>query len=48
MEISYEECITSLKEKDIYEGMEENLRNVSEKLEKKRENTRLNNANSRY
>ena len=48
MEISYEECITSLKEKDIYEGMEENVRNVSEKLEKKRENTRLNNANSRY
>ena len=36
MEISYEECITNLKEKDIYEEMEENVRNVSEKLERKK------------
>ena len=35
MEISYEEFITILKEKDKYEKMKENVRNVSEKLEKK-------------
>ena len=48
VEISYEECITILKDKDKYEEMEENVRNVSEKLKKKKENTRLNNVNSRY
>ena len=35
MEICHEEFITILKEKDKYEKMEENVRNMSEKLEKK-------------
>ena len=42
MEISQEEFITILKEKDKYEKMKENLTNVSEK----QENTRLNSVNS--
>ena len=42
MEISHEEFITILKEKDKYEKMKENLANVSEK----QENTRLNSVNS--
>ena len=33
MEISHEEFITTLTEKDKYEKMKENLRNVNEKLE---------------
>ena len=47
MEISHEEFITILKEKDKYEKMKENVRNVSEKLEEKQENMRLNSVNSR-
>ena len=47
MEISHEEFITILKEKDKYEKMKENLRNINEKLEEKTENTRLNSVNSR-
>ena len=47
IEISYEEFITILKEKDKYEKMKENVRNVSEKLEEKQENMRLNSVNSR-
>ena len=47
MDISHEEFITNLKEKDKYEKMKENVRNVSEKLEEKQENIRLNNVNSR-
>ena len=47
MEISHEEFITILKEKDKYEKMKENVRNLSEKLEEKQENTRLNSVNSR-
>ena len=43
MEISQEEFITVLKEKDKYEKMQENVRNVSEK----QENTRLNSVNLR-
>ena len=39
--------ITSLKEKDKYEKMKENVRNVSEKLEEKQENIRSNSVNSR-
>ena len=35
MEISHEEFTTILKEKDKYEMMNENVRNVSEELEKK-------------
>ena len=47
LEISHEEFITILKEKDRYEKMKENLRNVSEKLEEKQENMRINSVNSR-
>ena len=48
MDISHEEFITILKEKDKYEKMKENVRNMSEKLEKeKTENIQLNNLNSR-
>ena len=43
MEISQEEFITVLKEKDKYEKMQENVRNVSEK----QENMRLNSVNLR-
>ena len=47
MEISHKEFITILKERDKYERMKENERNVSEKLEEKQENIRLNSINSR-
>ena len=47
MEISHEVFITILKEKDKYEKMKENVKNVSEKLEEKQENMRLNSVNSR-
>ena len=47
MEISYEEFITILKEKDKYEKMKENVRNLSEKLEEEQENMRLNSVNLR-
>ena len=46
MEISHEEFITIFKEKDKYEKMKENVRNVSEKLKEKAENMRLNSVNS--
>ena len=42
MEISHEEFITILKEKDKYEKIKENVRNVNEK----QENMRLNSMNS--
>ena len=42
MEISQKEFITTLKKKDKYEKMKENMRNVS----KKQENLRLNSVNS--
>ena len=41
MEISHEEFIAILKEKDKYEKIKENVRNLSEKLEVKQENMRL-------
>ena len=47
VEISHEEFITILKENDKYERIKENVRNVSEKLEEKDENTRLSSVNSR-
>ena len=47
MTISHKEFITILKEKDNYEKMKENVRNISEKLEEKQENMRLNSVNSR-
>ena len=43
MEISQEEFLTIIKEKDKYEKMKENVKDVSEK----QENMRLNSANSR-
>ena len=43
MEISHEEFITILKEKDEYEKMKENGRNVNEK----QENMRINSVNSK-
>ena len=39
MEISHEEFITILKDKDQYEKMKENLRKINEKLEKNPEIT---------
>ena len=47
MEISHEEFITILEEKDKYEKMKENVRILSEKLEERQENMRLNSVNSR-
>ena len=47
MGVSHKEFITILKEKNKYEKMKENVRNVSEKLEEKQENMRLNSVNSR-
>ena len=47
MEISHEEFITILNEKDEYEKMKENLRNNNEKLKEKNENI-LNSRNSRF
>ena len=47
MEKSHEEFDTIMQEKDKYEKMKENVRNVSEKLEEKPENMRLNSVNSR-
>ena len=47
MEISHKEFLTILKEKDKYERMKENVKNLSEKLEEKQENMRLNSVNSR-
>ena len=47
MEISHEESITILKEKDKYEKMKESVRNVSEKLEEKEENMRLSSIKSK-
>ena len=47
MEISDEEFITILKEKDKYEKMKENLKNVSKKIEENTENMRLNSMNSK-
>ena len=43
MEISHEEFITVLNEKDKYEKIKENMRNVNEK----QENMRLHSVNSR-
>ena len=43
MEVSHEEFITIMKEKDKYQKMKESMKNVSEK----QENMRINSANSR-
>ena len=47
MEISHKEFAAIFEEKNKYENMKENVRNVSEKLEKKTGNLRLNSVNSR-
>ena len=48
MDINHEEFNTILKEKDKYEIMKENVRNISEKLEEeKQEKKQLNSVNSR-
>ena len=47
MEVSHEEFIMILKKKDKYDKMKENVRNMSQKLEEKQENMRLNSINSR-
>ena len=47
IEISHEEFITTLNEKNKYGKMKENLRNINEKSEEKTENIRLNSVNSR-
>ena len=44
---SHKEFITILNEKDRYNKMKENLRNINEKLEEKTENMRLDSDNSR-
>ena len=46
LEITHEEFVTIVKEKEKYEKMRKN-RNINEKLEEKTENTRLNHVNSR-
>ena len=48
MEISREEFITILKEKDQYEEMKDNVRNLSDKLEEKQKSTRLNSVNLKF
>ena len=45
MEISHEEFVPIFKEKDKHEKMKERIRNLSEKLEEKTENTILNSVN---
>ena len=45
MEKIHKEFITILKEKDEYGKMKENVKNVSEKLEEKHENIRVDNVN---
>ena len=47
MEISHEEFITVLKEKEKYDKMKENVKNVNKILEEKTENMRLNSVNTR-
>ena len=46
IEISHEEFIIILKEKDKHEKVRENVRNMSEKLVEKSEKRRLNSINS--
>ena len=47
MEISHKEFITILKEKDKYEKLKENVRNLSEKLEENQENIKVDIINSK-
>ena len=45
MEISHKEFVTILKEKDKYEKLKENVRNINETLKEKTENMTLISAN---
>ena len=47
MEISHKEFISILKEKDKYEKMKENVKDLSEKLEEKQENMKVDSVNSK-
>ena len=47
MEIIHEEFVAIFKEKDKYEKMKDNVRNVNEKFEEKTENMRVNSVNSK-
>ena len=47
MEISHQEFVTILEEKEKYEKIKENVRTVSEKLEEKQENRRVDSVNSK-
>ena len=47
LEITDEEFVTTVKEKEKYEKMRENIKNINEKLEEKTGKMRLNNVNSR-
>ena len=47
MEITHQEFVTILKEKDKYKKIKENLRNVNEKLEEINKIVRLTSVNSR-
>ena len=47
MKISHKEFAAIFKGKDKYEKMKENVRNVTEKLEEKTKNMRLNSVNSK-
>ena len=47
MEIIHEEFVAIFREKDKYEKMKDNVRNVNEKFEEKTENMRVNSVNSK-
>ena len=47
LEITDEEFVTIVKEKEKYEKMRENIKNINEKLEEKTGKMGLNNVNSR-
>ena len=47
MEKSHKEFITILKQKDKYEKMKENVKNVSQKLEEKQGNMKVESVNSK-
>ena len=47
LEITDEEFVTIVKEKEKYEKMRENIKNINEKLKEKTGKMRLNNVNSR-
>ena len=48
MDISHKEFMTILNEKDIYEKMKENARNLNEKLEKQKQKNSVNLRTTRF